>query len=160
MQTQGNTLQKSRSETEVFFQSIPSIRIDSLSTNHLVEYNKHVNVFIIILSQHGSANCRISFQLESKKQKLFSNYTVNKLGRFYKQNCSWEAQVGQWISPRVKFPNSLPYVSWVSCWFLPCSEGFSLDYLVFLPPQKPALPNPNLIWTRALITLLLCIYLR
>ena len=28
------------------------------------------------------------------------------------------------------------YVGWVCCWFSPCSEGFSPDSLVFLPPQK------------------------
>ena len=30
---------------------------------------------------------------------------------------------------------------WVCCWFSPCSEGFSLGSLVFLPLQKPMSPN-------------------
>ena len=38
----------------------------------------------------------------------------------------------------------VPYVGWVCCWLLPCSEGFSLGSLVCLPLQKPSSPNSNL----------------
>ena len=33
--------------------------------------------------------------------------------------------------------------SFFFCWFSPCSEGFSPDTPVFLPPEKPTFSNSN-----------------
>ena len=39
------------------------------------------------------------------------------------------------------------YVGWVCCWFSPFApRGFSPGTPVFPSPQKPTLPNSNLIW--------------
>ena len=53
-------------------------------------------------------------------------------------------------------PGSVPVVgTWVEffCWFCPCSEGFFFRVLqIFLPPQKPTLPNSNSTWTSSVYT--------
>ena len=59
----------------------------------------------------------------------------------------------------------------VCCWFSPCSEGFSPDIPVFLPPEKPTSPNSHLIriedlhesqqglmWLSLYIFIIYCIY--
>ena len=37
----------------------------------------------------------------------------------------------------------VPYAGCVCCWFWSCSEGFSLGFTVFLPPESPLSPNSS-----------------
>ena len=37
----------------------------------------------------------------------------------------------------------VPYAGCVCCWFWSCSEGFSLGFTVFLPPENPLSPNSS-----------------
>ena len=48
---------------------------------------------------------------------------------------------------QLQIPASTPYVGWVCCWFSPLlREVFFPCTPVFPSPQKPILPNSNLIW--------------
>ena len=51
---------------------------------------------------------------------------------------------------RVQF-GLVPYVGWVCCWFLPCSEGFSPGFPVFLPSRKPTSLNSNFTLTAQIL---------
>ena len=92
---------------------------------------------------HDYCSCR--------KPSQCSPIVTNFLFSFCSFGVSFPGEQGWQIGENTDLPSMwpgfdagrVPHVSWVYCWFSPCSEGFSSGSPVFLPPQKPTSPNSN-----------------